>query len=190
MTNSATNPAQKTVAQWASNMRVTEYEFLSVVAYAMEQFNEGNATEISKLLTIVSGRTSKIIKVNAGDRTSFAGPLMRVLYAAGMTNKKDTGLPMSFKWDAKKASGVTYTKSDNANFSLEVIKSLRVLGKTRVSDKAFKEAFPAIPTQNAPKTNDQIREQVQAYIAKIAKDTGLSVAIVQAMASAPIAKAA
>lgn len=150
MTNSATNPAQKTVAQWASNMRVTEYEFLSVVAYAMEQFNEGNTTEISKLLTIVSGKTSKIIKVNSGDRTSFAGPLMRVLYAAGMTNKKDTGLPMSFKWDAKKASGVTYTKSDNANFSLEVIKSLRVLGKTRVSDKAFKETFPAIPTIKKP----------------------------------------
>ena len=151
--------AVKTVGTWASSLRVTEYEFFAVTARAFEQWNAGNYTELSKLLCITGGKKSGIITVIQGDRTQYNSPLMRILFKAGMTNKKDTTLPITFKFDPKKKSGVTYINGDNAHIDTEVIEALKVLGRNTIKSDAFKTAFPAIPRDDVEFNGDTWAER-------------------------------
>lgn len=164
------------VANWASNVRGAEYNFLPVVVNAFEQFNKGNTTEIAKLLCITNGRKSGIIKVIEGDLLQYAAPLKRIMA------KVFEGVEVKF--NSKKKSGVDFKMSDNGGANTDQIEGLRVLGKVRVTSKAFKKAFPVVKKETDPKTPEQIREQFWNYMEKFSKDTGLPMAQVKAIASA------
>lgn len=71
-----------TASKWASDLRSAEYNFLPTVVEALEQFNNGNTTDLAKLLCITHGKKSGIIKVVEGDRMAYAAPLKRILAKA------------------------------------------------------------------------------------------------------------
>jgi len=163
------------VANWASNVRGAEYNFLPTVVRAFEQFNNGNTTEIAKLLCITNGRKSGIIKVIEGDRLQYAAPLKRIMA------KVFEGV--EWKFNSKNKSGVVFKMSDNGGANTDQIEGLRVLGKVRINSDVFKKAFPVVKKEHEPKTTEQIREQFWNFMEKFSKDTGTPMAQVKAIAS-------
>ena len=164
-----------TASKWASDLRSAEYNFLPTVVEALEQFNNGNTTDLAKLLCITQGKKSGIIKVVEGDRMAYAAPLKRILAQA-----LDGVEP---KFDKKKKSGIAFKMSDNGGANLEQIQGLRVLGKARINSDAFKKAFPVVKKETT-KTPEQIQQQLWNYMDKLSKDTGLPMDQVKAIASA------
>jgi len=124
-----------TVASWGSDIRNAETRFFPMVADCLEQLNNGNSTDLAKLLCITHGKKSSIITVIEGERLKFATPLK------GILNHALEGVEIKF--DAKKKSGVKIKVGDNGGASTDRIQALRQLGTATVSSKAFKEAFPA-----------------------------------------------
>ena len=123
------------VKDWGSDIRNAETRFFPMVADCLEQLNNGNSTDLAKLLCITHGKKSSIITVIEGERLKFATPLKRIL------NHALEGVEIKF--DAKKKSGVKIKVGDNGGASTDRIQALRQLGKATVASKAFKDAFPA-----------------------------------------------
>ena len=74
----------------------------------------------------------------------------------------------------------------NGGLNHDVLEGVKVLAASKVGVKsqAFKDAFPTLAKPKAEKTDVQRREQLHNYMAKFAKDNGLSIEQVKAMASA------
>ena len=176
MSNQRSVTMTYSVSSWGSDIRNAETKFFPMVADCLEQLNNGNATDLAKLLCITHGKKSGIITVIEGERLKFATPLKRILSSA-LEN-------VEFKFDEKKKSGVKIKVGDNGGASTDRIQALRQLGKATIASKAFKDAFPTLAKPKAEKTDVQRREQLHNYMAKFAKDNGLSIEQVKAMASA------
>lgn len=123
------------VKDWGSDVRNAETRFFPMVADCLEQLNNGNSTDLAKLLCITHGKKSGIITVIEGERLKFAAPLKRIL-AHSLEN-------VEFRFDEKKKAGVRIKVGDNGGASIDRIQALRNLGKATIASKAFKEAFPA-----------------------------------------------
>ena len=128
-----------TVATWGSDVRNAETKFCGIVADCLEQFNNGNSTDLAKLLCITHGKKSGIITVIEGEKLQYAAPLKRVL-AKALEG-------VEFRFDPKKKSGVKFKLSDNGGANTDVIQALRVLGSARVQSKAFRDTFPTVKVE-------------------------------------------
>jgi len=170
------------VKDWGSDIRNAETRFFPMVADCLEQLNNGNSTDLAKLLCITHGKKSSIITVIEGERLKFATPLKRIL------NYALEGVEIKF--DAKKKAGVRIKVGDNGGASTDRIQALRNLGKATIASDAFKAAFPVLTAAKPEKSHDQRVEQLHTYMAKMAKEMGVSFAQVQAMASAKPTQAA
>lgn len=96
MTISNVSPAQ----QWATDAVNLERGFLPAVVEALTQWDNGNRTDLSILLTVTHGIKTDLVPVIEGQRLPFATPLKKIL---GFVMPD-----MTYKADKKKASGVTY----------------------------------------------------------------------------------
>jgi len=128
-----------TVATWGSDVRNAETKFCGIVADCLEQLNNGNSTDLAKLLCITHGKKSGIITVIEGEKLQYAAPLKRVL-AKALEG-------VEFRFDPKKKSGVKFKSSDNGGANTDVIQALRVLGAARVQSKAFRDTFPTVKVE-------------------------------------------
>ena len=165
-----------TVTTWASDVRNAETKFCTIVADCLEQLNNGNSTDLAKLLCITHGKKSGIVKVLEGEKLQYAAPLKRVLAKALQG--------VDFKFDAKKKSGVKFKASENGGADTDVIQALRVLGAARVQSKAFKDAFPVVKKETGEKSLDEKQKQVAAYIDRLAKEWNMPREQVKALISA------
>lgn len=164
------------VATWASDVRNAETKFCPIVADCLEQLNNGNSTDLAKLLCITHGKKSGIIKVIEGERLQFAAPLKRVL-AKALEN-------VEFKFDSTKKSGVKFKVGDNGGARTDMIQALRVLGAARVQSKAFKETFPTVKKDSGEKSLDEKQKQAGAYIDRLVKEWNMPREQVKALISA------
>ena len=128
-----------TVATWGSDVRNAETKFCGIVADCLEQLNNGNSTDLAKLLCITHGKKSGIISVIEGEKLQYAAPLKRVL-AKALEG-------VEYRFDPKKKSGVKFKSSDNGGANTDVIQALRVLGAARVQSKAFRDTFPTVKVE-------------------------------------------
>ena len=165
-----------TVATWGSDVRNAETKFCGIVADCLEQFNNGNSTDLAKLLCITHGKKSGIITVIEGEKLQYAAPLKRVL-AKALEG-------VEFRFDPKKKSGVKFKSSDNGGANTDVIQALRVLGAARVQSKAFKDTFPIVKKETGEKSLDEKQKQVAAYIDRLAKEWNMPREQVKAVISA------
>ncbi len=76
------NDMTYSVKDWGSDVRNAETRFFPMVADCLEQLNNGNSTDLAKLLCITHGKKSSIITVIEGERLKFATPLKRILNPA------------------------------------------------------------------------------------------------------------
>jgi len=164
------------VKSWVSNARGAEYGFFKAVEYALDQFGQKNNKPIYALIAFTNGKSFGNYKVEDGYKLSqFSAPLKRIL-AVALSDVKFT-----FK-DGKASCKV----GKNGGLNHDVLEGVKVLAasKVGVKSKAFAEAFPTLTKPKAEKTDVQRREQLHNYMAKFAKDNGLSIEQVKAMASA------
>jgi hypothetical protein len=162
---------------WALSARSADQKFNATVAYALEQFENGNHSELAKLICVTKGKTCKGIKVIDGERLPFAAPLRRILEKAfvGVTMKFDKNLPL----------GVKFTKNgDNAGIDSEVVEALRVLGKQTYRSEAFKKAFPAPQKNKAELTLEEKQKRARAAIKRFADASEMTFSAAQALFSA------
>jgi len=145
-----------TVATWGSDVRNAETKFCGIVADCLEQLNNGNSTDLAKLLCITHGKKSGIISVIEGERLKFAAPLKRILSYA-LEN-------VEFRFDEKKKAGVKFKVGDNGGASVDRIQALRVLGSARVQSKAFRDTFPTVKVEK--------EFDVQAWAERAIKSNG------------------
>ena len=129
-----TNTTSITANTWATQVRGAEYKFFNAVSTALEQFQNGNSSELSKLLCFTHGKTCKSIKVVEKDRMPYAVHLKRILEHSleGVT----------FKFNKDKAVGVVFTKGDNGGVNTERLAALKMFHGKTVRDKGYKETFP------------------------------------------------
>ena len=165
-----------TVANWGSDIRNAETKFFPMVADCLEQLNNGNSTDLAKLLCITHGKKSGIISVIEGERLKFAAPLKRILSYA-LEN-------VEFRFDEKKKAGVKFKVGDNGGASVDRIQALRVLGKSTVASDAFKKAFPVIKKDKGEKSHDDMQKHCGATIDRLAKEWGMPRNQIKAMFSA------
>lgn len=165
-----------TVANWGSDIRNAETKFFPMVADCLEQLNNGNSTDLAKLLCITHGKKSGIISVIEGERLKFAAPLKRILSYA-LEN-------VEFRFDEKKKAGVKFKVGDNGGASVDRIQALRVLGKSTVASDAFKKAFPVIKKDKGEKSHDDMQKHCGATIDRLAKEWGIPRNQIKAMFSA------
>jgi len=166
MTNTNVSP----VMLWAENAVEQEKGFLPAVLEAMDQFEQGNRTDLSILLTVTHGFKTDLVPVIEKQRMEYATPLKKIL-AACMPD-------LRFKKDAKKASGVAYTMelSDDADYYVDPTDArdaLRVIvaeGHTRKGD-AFKGWLKAVtrPKEVVAKTAAETREKAEKDAPRLAK---------------------
>jgi hypothetical protein len=171
------------VKAWVSNARGAEYGFFKAVQYALEQFGEKNNKPMYALIAFTNGKSFGSYKIEDGYKLSqFSAPLKRILNVA-LSDVKFT-----FK-DGKASCKV----GKNGGLNNDVLEGVRTLAASNVGIKsqAFKDAFPVLTADKPEKSHDQYFEQLHKYMEKMAKDMGVSLAQVQAMATAkPTAKAA
>jgi len=165
-----------TVANWGSDIRNAETKFFPMVADCLEQLNNGNSTDLAKLLCITHGKKSGIISVIEGERLKFAAPLKRILSYA-LEN-------VEFRFDEKKKAGVKFKVGDNGGASVDRIQALRVLGKSTVASDAFKKAFPVIKKDKGEKSHDDMQKHCGATIDRLAKEWNMPRNQIKAMFSA------
>ena len=159
-----------TVANWGSDIRNAETRFFPMVADCLEQLNNGNSTDLAKLLCITHGKKSGIITGIEGERLKFAAPLKRIL-AHSLEN-------VEFRFDEKKKAGVRIKVGDNGGASTDRIQALRNLGKATIASKAFKEAFPT--AEKAAKAGDAIAWAERAVKSNGADQLEVMIAALQA----------
>jgi len=164
------------VKDWGSDVRNAETRFFPMVADCLEQLNNGNSTDLAKLLCITHGKKSGIISVIEGERLKFAAPLKRILSYA-LEN-------VEFRFDEKKKAGVKFKVGDNGGASVDRIQALRVLGKSTVASDAFKKAFPVIKKDKGEKSHDDMQKHCGATIDRLAKEWGIPRNQIKAMFSA------
>lgn len=145
-----------TVATWGSDVRNAETKFCGIVADCLEQLNNGNSTDLAKLLCITHGKKSGIISVIEGEKLQYAAPLKRVL-AKALEG-------VEYRFDPKKKSGVKFKLSDNGGANTDVIQALRVLGSARVQSKAFRDTFPTVKVEK--------EFDVKAWAERVIKSNG------------------
>lgn len=179
-----------TVNTWASNARRAETEFFGTVARSLEQFNNGNFSDLAKLLCITHGKKSKAIKTIEGERLKFASHLKRILNASVEGE-------ISYKFDPASTFGVVITKGgDNAGFSPARIEALKMLGQATVQSKAYKETFPVKKSAPKKKTAKEKaatmgKGKTRAEILAMAKElAAIEVALKELAKTAPKTKAA
>lgn len=165
-----------TVKEWGNDVRGAETKFFPMVADCLEQLNNGNSTDLAKLLCITHGKKSGIITVIEGERLKFAAPLKRILSYA-LEN-------VEFRFDEKKKAGVKFKVGDNGGASVDRIQALRVLGKSTVASDAFKKAFPVIKKDKGEKSHDDMQKHCGATIDRLAKEWGIPRNQIKAMFSA------
>jgi len=165
-----------TVATWGSDVRNAETKFCGIVADCLEQLNNGNSTDLAKLLCITHGKKSGIISVIEGERLKFAAPLKRILSYA-LEN-------VEFRFDEKKKAGVKFKVGDNGGASVDRIQALRVLGKSTVASDAFKKAFPVVKKDKGEKSHDDMQKHCGATIDRLAKEWNMPRNQIKAMFSA------
>lgn len=177
-----------TVTNWASNARAAETEFFGTVARSLEQFNNGNHSDLAKLLCITHGKKSKKITVIEGERLKFAAHLKRIV------NQSVEG-EVKFKFDPASTFGVVITKGDNSGFSTARIEALKVLGKSTVQSDAYKKAFPVqkkepVKKPAKDKAAAMAKGKTRAEIAAMVKELAATeIALKELAKSAPIKKA-
>ena len=164
------------VKDWGSDVRNAETRFFPMVADCLEQLNNGNSTDLAKLLCITHGKKSGIISVIEGERLKFAAPLKRILSYA-LEN-------VEFRFDEKKKAGVKFKVGDNGGASVDRIQALRVLGKSTIASDAFKKAFPVIKKDKGEKSHDDMQKHCGATIDRLAKEWGMPRNQIKAMFSA------
>ena len=170
------------VKAWVSNARGAEYGFFKAVEYALEQFGQKNNKPMYALIAFTNGKSFGSYKIEDGYKLSqFSAPLKRIL-AVALSDVKFT-----FK-DGKASCKV----GKNGGLNHDVLEGVRTLAASKVGVKsdAFKAAFPVLTAAQPEKTHDQRVEQLHTYMAKMAKEMGVSFAQVQAMASAKPTQAA
>lgn len=154
---------------WAESAVENERYFLPAVMEAIAQFENGNRTDLSILLTVTHGFKTDLVPVIEKHRMEFATPLKKIL-AACMPD-------LRFKKDDKKSSGVSYTMelSDDAPYidPAEARDALRVLvacGATRKS-KDFKDWLEAVtpPKEVVAKDAKETREKAEKDAPRLAK---------------------
>lgn len=158
------------VKEWGNDVRGAETKFFPMVADCLEQLNNGNSTDLAKLLCITHGKKSGIITVIEGERLKFAAPLKRIL-AHSLEN-------VEFRFDEKKKAGVRIKVGDNGGASTDRIQALRTLGKATITSKAFKEAFPT--AEKAAKAWDAIAWAERAVKSNGADQLEVMIAALQA----------
>lgn len=177
------------ITSWISSARNAETQFFAVVAKALEQFNNGNHSDLAKLLCICNGKkTNNGIKVIEGERLKFAPHLKRIM-------DQSVEGEVSFKYDPELKLGVKFTKGDNGGFSTARIEALRVLGQATVQSAAYKEAFPVkkkepVKKSAKDKAAAMAKGKTRAEIAAMVKElAALEVALKELAKSAPTKKA-
>lgn len=154
---------------WAESAIENERYFLPAVLEAIAQFENGNRTDLSILLTVTHGFKTDLVPVLEKHRMEFATPLKKIL-AACMPD-------LRFKKDANKASGVSYTMelSDDSPYvdPADARDALRVIvasGATRKS-KEFKDWLEAVtpPKEVVAKSAAETREKAEKDAARLVK---------------------
>jgi hypothetical protein len=171
MENSNMSPVQV----WAENAVEVEKYFLPAVLEAMRQFDAGNRTDLSILLTVTHGYKTDLVPVLEKHRMAFATPLKQILSAC---------MPdVRFKKDDKKSSGVSYSRDflDDEPWvdpkeARDALQMIVASGATRRSE-SFKEWIEAVtpPKEVAPKTAQETREKAAKdapRLVKTAKNAG------------------
>jgi len=86
---------------WAENAVALEQDFLPMVVEALEQWANGNRTDLSILLCVTHGIKTDLVKTLEKNRLPFAAPLKKII---GIV------LPgLDYKANKNKASGVSYS---------------------------------------------------------------------------------
>lgn len=176
------------VTSWLSDAKSSEYGFTRAAYRAIEQFSLGNRDPLAKLLTVVNGKKAKRVRNVEGNKLVFASPLKRIIQHI-MPN-------VSAKYNPGTDFGVSWTVEKGANNFIDE-QSMATLQRMAALDndeafspfsKAFKEAFPPIPKAKPEKDQADLdaeaKAKVQAFIAKMEKDYGLSVVTLKHMLDA------
>jgi len=165
------------VSTWAGNVRNAEAKFLGVVAHSLEQFSNGNYSDLAKLLSITHGKKSKAIKVIEGDRLQFATPLRNIL--------KKALSDVNMRFDPEKPLGVVFKVGANGGVNHDVIEGLQEFSKRNytIRHKVFKEAFKPERKEAKEKTLGEKQKQVKTYLEKFAKDNGMTFEQAKALVS-------
>lgn len=174
MTNSNVSP----VMVWAENAVELEKGFLPAVVEAIDQFENGNRTDLSILFTVSHGIKTDLVPTIEGERMSFATPLKKIvgIIMPGLT----------FKHDKNKASGVSYvidldaTGDGDADLinreAFDALCSMAEGGYTAKSKmfKAFIEQFGPrkVVTDKSPDESAEKAEKDVARLIKAARDNG------------------
>lgn len=160
--------------QFISNVRANEYKFFNQLTSAFEQYNNGNNTDIARLICFANGWTSKIVTTVEKDRMPFATILKRIL---------DT-TPIEYKKDAKKGMGLRFVSGGNAHIAKETLDTIKMLHGKRIVHADVKEAFPVVKKDQGEKTLEQKQKQGSDTIDRLAKQWDMPRAQVKALLSA------
>jgi hypothetical protein len=166
------------VQMWAESAVELEKYFLKAVLEAVRQFEAGNRTDLSILITVTHGIKTDLVPVIEKHRMEYATPLKRILTAL---------LPhVTFKQDKKKSSGVSYhIDPDRADDSFcppqiarEALTVITADGATRKS-KEFKDWLamvtpPKVVAEKSLKETGEKAEKDVVRLAKSAKDNGFN----------------
>lgn len=189
------NVAKNMVNDWASDIRGADQKFIRAVVYALDQFADKNNAPMYSLIAFVNGKewkdkaSVKGLAVGADGKAvvlrQFKAPLDRILKGA---------LP-GFKFVFK--DGAVSLSKKNGKIDTDKVLALRLVAAQQdsgrnfatVRSKAFLDIFPA-PVKDAPKKKSaqEVQEQIAKYLAKLHKDSGFSLAELQAMATAKPSK--
>lgn len=166
------------VMVWAESAVELEYGFLPVVVEALDQWDQGNRTDLSILLTVTHGIKTTLVPTIEGERMKFATPLKKILSIV---------MPdLSYKADKKKASGVTYSVNINVegdeNYHADPAEMRAWLveiadGTTTIKGEAFKSWLEAgtAPKETPARTLDETAEKAEKdalRLIKAAMDNG------------------
>lgn len=163
------------VKNFLSNAQGAEYGFFKAVVQALESFNEGDTNSLGKLLVVTHGKVCKRIKRKEPARLVYATHLKRIL---------DHSLEgVTYKFNKELDFGVSFEKGDNGGVNTDRIEALKVLAGKSIRDKAYKDAFPVIKKETGEKTLEQKQKQAQAWLARFAKDNGMTVEAAKALVS-------
>ena len=180
---------QTPIQSFASSARGAETKFLPAVLYALEQFENGNYSQLYSLIAFVRG-----VELKGGLRVlKYDGE-----NESGLVAKQKRFAPMFKRILARSFSETTFSfkdgqckvkKSKQGGLNAEVVRELRDVlalynNNIVIDHKAVQSLFPAVKAKKSDKTRSQEHKRLTSYIEKFAEDMGMSVAEVLAFAQA------
>lgn len=180
---------QTPIQSFASSARGAETKFLPAVLYALEQFENGNYSQLYSLIAFVRG-----VELKGGLRVlKYDGDS-----DAGLVAKQKRFAPMFKRVLARAFSETTFSfkdgqckvkKSKQGGLNADVVRELRELlalynNNIVIDHKAVQSLFPAVKAEKKDKTRAQEHKRLNEYLNKFAEEMGMTREQLMAFANA------